>query len=62
MERSGRKIAFLGDSITEGVGVSSVEKTYWNLVGQRTGAEVHGYGISGTRIAKKRLLRILDRL
>lgn len=55
MELSGKKIAFLGDSITEGVGVSSVEKTYWNLVGQKTGAKVYGYGIGGTRIAKNHL-------
>ena len=54
MELKGKKIAFLGDSITEGVGVSSVEKIYWNLVGQRTGAEVYGYGIGGTRIAVNR--------
>jgi len=51
MELKGKKIAFLGDSITEGVGVSSIEKIYWNLVGQQTGAEVYGYGIGGTRIA-----------
>ena len=55
MELKGKRIAFLGDSITEGVGVSSVEKTYWNLVAQRTGAGVYGYGIGGTRIAKNRL-------
>lgn len=55
MELKGKKIAFLGDSITEGVGVSSVEKTYWKLIGQRTGAGVYGYGIGGTRIAKNRL-------
>lgn len=54
MELKGKRIAFLGDSITEGVGVSSVENTYWKLVGQRTGAEVYGYGISGTRIAVNR--------
>lgn len=54
MELKGKKIAFLGDSITEGVGVSTVEKVYWNLIGQRTGAEVYGYGIGGTRIAVNR--------
>lgn len=54
MELKGKRIAFLGDSITEGVGVSSVENTYWKLVGQRTGAEVYGYGIGGTRIAVNR--------
>lgn len=51
MELKGKKIAFLGDSITEGCGCSAVEKTYWSLIGQRTGAKVYGYGISGTRLA-----------
>lgn len=51
MELKGKKIAFLGDSITEGVGVSSPEALYWQLIGQQTGAECFGYGISGTRIA-----------
>lgn len=55
MELNGKKIAFLGDSITEGVGVSSVEHVYWNLVAQRTGAQCHGYGIGGTRIAPNHL-------
>lgn len=55
MELNGKKIAFLGDSITEGVGVSSAEHLYWNLVGQRTGAQVYGYGIGGTRIAVNHL-------
>lgn len=51
MELKGKKIAFLGDSITQGVGVSCEENTFWNMLGRRTGAEVYGYGISGTRIA-----------
>ena len=51
MELTGKKIAFLGDSITEGAGVADVKDTYWNLVGRLTGAECHGYGIGGTRIA-----------
>ena len=55
MEMKGKKIAFLGDSITEGVGVSSIDHVYWNLVGQRTGAQVYGYGIGGTRIAPNHL-------
>ena len=51
MELKGKKIAFLGDSITEGVGTSSIDHVYWNVIAQRTGAECYGYGISGTRIA-----------
>ena len=54
MELKGKKIVFLGDSITEGVGTSHISHVYWNVIGQRTGAEVHGYGISGTRIAPQR--------
>ena len=51
MELKGKKLAFLGDSITEGVGVSSRDKCYWSLVGQRTGAQVYADGIGGTKIA-----------
>lgn len=52
MELKGKKIVFLGDSITEGHGTSDKEnKTFWALTGQRTGAEVRGFGIGGTRIA-----------
>ena len=54
MDLKGKKIAFLGDSITEGCGVSSVDKTFWSVIAQRTGAECYGYGISGTRIAPQR--------
>ncbi len=55
MKLQGLKINFLGDSITEGVGVSSVEKVYFNLLKERCGlAEARGYGISGTRFAKQR--------
>ncbi len=51
MELKGKKILFLGDSITEGHGASSVEHAFWNVVAQRTGAKCYGYGIGGTRIA-----------
>ena len=54
MELKGLKINFLGDSITEGYGASCVEKAYWNLLKEREGlAEARGYGIGGTRYAKK---------
>lgn len=46
-----KKIAFLGDSITEGVGVSSQEKRYSDLIAKNEGAICYNYGISGTRIA-----------
>ena len=54
MELKGKKILFLGDSITEGVGPSDLEHVYWKLLGKRTGAYCVGYGISGTRIARQR--------
>lgn len=53
MNIKGRKIVFLGDSITEGVGASNIENVYWNVLSKKTGAKVKGYGISGTRIAEQ---------
>lgn len=53
MELKGKKILFIGDSITEGVGASSVEKRYTDLVAKKTGAVVYNYGVGGTRIAKQ---------
>ena len=55
MDLAGKKIAFLGDSITEGCGTSSLEHAFWNVLGQKTGAQVFGYGIGGTRIAPQRV-------
>ena len=54
MELKNKKILFLGDSITEGVGASCPENAYWQVFGRNTGAIVKGYGISGTRIAPQR--------
>ncbi len=55
MELNGKKIAFLGDSITEGAGVADQQNIYWNRLARMTGAEVYGYGIGGTRIAKQHI-------
>ena len=55
MELRNKKIVFLGDSITEGVGPSVLENVYWKVLARNTGAECFGYGISGTRIAKQRV-------
>lgn len=55
MELNGKKIAFLGDSITQGCGTTAEDKIFWKLIGQRTGAQVYGYGIGGTRIADQRV-------
>lgn len=48
-----KRVLFLGDSITEGVGVSSPEKCYVSVFGKMSGAIVKNYGIDGTRIAKQ---------
>lgn len=48
------KLAFLGDSITEGVGASSRENRYVSQVGKMLGCEVINYGLSGTRIARNK--------
>ena len=54
MELKGLKINFLGDSITEGVGVSDIEKYRFTSVFERiSGAVVRNYGIGGTRFARQ---------
>ena len=63
MDIKGLKIAFLGDSITEGVGASSPDKVYHAVLKEKCGlAEAYNYGISGTRIArqKKTYLQAVD--
>ncbi len=53
MNLSDKSIAFLGDSITEGVGVLNIkENRYDNKLKKLCGLkEVHNYGIGGTRLA-----------
>ncbi len=54
MELKGLKINFLGDSITEGVGVSTLDNVYWKRLERDEGLAVaRGYGISATRIARQ---------
>ena len=53
MELNGKKILFLGDSITEGACLEDWNNVYWMRLGRETGATVHGYGIGGTRIAPR---------
>lgn len=55
MELKGKKINFLGDSITEGVGASAKEFCYVERFAAETGAICRNYGISGTRIARRRV-------
>ncbi len=55
MELAGKKIVFLGDSITEGALATKADETsYWAVLGKLSGATVKGYGIGGTRIAEQR--------
>ena len=52
MELKGKIIDFLGDSITEGVGVCDQNNRYDNIAHRRLGLAAHyNYGIGGTRLA-----------
>ena len=54
MELNGKKIVFLGDSITAGSGITDKENgIYWQQLARLSGAECIGYGISGHRIARQ---------
>ena len=54
MQIKDKKINFLGDSITEGIGVSSPEFKYVNVFKRKFGpALVRNYGLHGTRIARQ---------
>lgn len=54
MDLKEKKIVFLGDSITEGVGTSGPEARFSALIEKATGATCINYGIGGTRISKQR--------
>lgn len=52
MELKGKKVVFLGDSITEGVGVSNLENRYDNRLKRMLSlGEAVNFGLSGTRFA-----------
>lgn len=53
MNLNGLKINYLGDSITEGAGVSCTEHIYLNLMAAENGLVARNYGISGSRIANQ---------
>ena len=56
MEIKNKKINFLGDSITEGDGVSSPDKKYVSVFERKyMPAAARNYGICGTRIARQRV-------
>lgn len=57
MELKGKSIVFLGDSITQGVGVSETEKRYTDVLVRLAGlGKNYNYGFSGTRIARQQHL------
>ena len=54
MKLEGKKIVFLGDSITEGVGASCIEKRFSDVLVRKAGfATSYNYGIGGTRMARQ---------
>ncbi|MBQ3226402.1 MAG: SGNH/GDSL hydrolase family protein [Clostridia bacterium] len=57
MELKGKKINFLGDSITQGVGTSTEENIYHQVLKRNAElSEARNYGISGTRIARQSVM------
>lgn len=54
MDLNGKKINFLGDSITEGHGTSGEDAFFTTRIAQASGAVCRNYGIGGTRIARQR--------
>ena len=56
MELQGKIINFLGDSITEGVGVDNPDNIYHQRIKSQYGLlRANNYGIAGTRMAKQRV-------
>ena len=53
MELYGKKVNFLGDSITEGIGASSIELSYVGLLTKKYNLITRNYGKGGTRIARQ---------
>ncbi len=54
MDLKGKKINFLGDSITEGCGTSAPENTFIEILKREYGlAQARNYGKGGTRIARQ---------
>lgn len=53
MELTGKKIAFLGDSITAGGAATCMDNCFVNLIASRENATCINYGIGATRIAKQ---------
>lgn len=49
-----KRINFLGDSITEGCGISDEDNCFVALIAKKYGAICRNYGIGGTRIARQK--------
>ena len=54
MELKGKKVLFLGDSITEGKCITNLEDVYPGVLARLTGCQSVPYGIGGTRIARQK--------
>ena len=54
MQLAGKKVAFLGDSITEGHGVADKSCRFDNRLAAQYGLEAVNFGIGGTRLAHQR--------
>ncbi len=55
MELKNKRFVFLGDSITEGWGVSSLDKIYHQIIKNKYGLDLAcNCGVGGSRIAKRR--------
>ncbi len=54
MELKHRKVAVMGDSITEGVGTSGPDALYHAILAKKHGWDLYVDGISGTRITPQR--------
>ena len=55
MKLNGKKLNFLGDSITEGHGVEQPENRFVDRIAAASGAICRNYGIGGTRLARQRV-------
>ena len=55
MDLFGKKINFLGDSITEGCGVALPENRFVDRIAAQVDAICRNYGIGGTRIARQQV-------
>lgn len=53
MDLKGKKILFLGDSITAGVGASSPENCFVGIIEKETGAVCKNLGIGSTCVSKE---------